>query len=190
MSLLRRILVEKRLAITTVVALLVVDVGLFTAGVYPTTVRVASARQRTTAAAQALAEGQEYLRAAQAVMERKTQADAELGTFYDEVLPQGLAGARGITYPRLAALAVHTGLVMERRSSAPDQEEDSRLGRLQTTMLLAGEYRSIRRFIHELETSAEFIVIEEILVNQREDVDSPLVLTLGVSTYYRTDNGA
>ena len=123
-------------------------------------------------------------------MDGKTQADAELRTFYDEVLPQGLVGARGITYPRLAALAKRSNLVMERRSSAPDEEEDRRLGRLRTTMLLAGEYRSIRRFIHELETSAEFIVIEEILVNQREDVGSPLVLTLGVSTYYRTESGA
>ena len=190
MILLRRILVEKRLAITSVGVVLVVDVGLFALGVYPWTARVASARQRTAAASQALAVGQAHLQAARTVMERKDQADAELRTFYDEILPQGLAGARGITYPRLAALAKQTSLVMERRSSAPDEDEDRRLGRLRTTMLLAGEYWSIRQFIHELETSAEFIVIEDILVNQREDVGAPLVLTLGVSTYYRIDNGA
>ena len=54
MSLLKRILREKRLVIMSVVVVLVVDAGLFALGVYPRTVRMASARQRTAAAAQAL----------------------------------------------------------------------------------------------------------------------------------------
>ena len=62
------------------------------------------------------------------------------------------------------------------------------MGRLQTTMLLAGQYENIRQFIFELETSLEFIVIDEIVLSNGGGLESDLVLTLGLSTYYRIDS--
>ena len=45
-------------------------------------------------------------------------------------------------------------------------------------------------FIESLETAPDFLVIEEIVLSQREALDdSSLVLTLGVSTYYRSGDG-
>ena len=52
------------------------------------------------------------------------------------------------------------------------------------TMLLKGDYRDIRRFIYELETAPEFIVIEEIVLSQGDEGDPAQVLTLGLATYY------
>ena len=58
-------------------------------------------------------------------------------------------------------------------------------------MLLAGEYENIRRFIEALETAPEFLVIEEVVLSQRQEAsDSELVLTLGLSTYYVSESGA
>ena len=46
------------------------------------------------------------------------------------------------------------------------------------------EYEDIRRFIYELETAPEFILIEEVVLSQGDESEEALVLTLGVSTYY------
>ena len=58
--------------------------------------------------------------------------------------------------------ARQSNLQLERRGSTSEADEDRTLGRLRTSMLLAGDYRDIRRFLYELETSPEFIVIEEV----------------------------
>ena len=189
MNLLKRVLIEKRLAVTLVAVAIALDVGLHAFAVYPWSIKVANAEERATRAQANLEAVQQSFAAAQATMEGKTQADAELRKFYNDVLPHDLSGARGITYLRLAALARQTNLRLERRSTAPGQDENSRLASLRTTMLLQGEYRDIRRFIYELETAPEFIVIEEVVLSQGDETDSALVLTLGIATYYwpRTD---
>ena len=191
MSFVRRVLVEKRVALGVVGTTLVVNVLVYGLGVYPRTVGVGQARQRAASAAQGLAVGEANLRTARATLDGTTQAQDGLRRFYGDVLPHDLAGARDITYPRLASLANETHLVLERRNSAQDQDEDSELGCLRTTMLLAGDYWDIRRFIEALETAPEFIVIEEIVLTQREEeTRSGQVLTLGVATYYRAEGGA
>lgn len=190
MMALRRVLVEKRLLIMAVGSVVVLDVALYLVGVYPWTARVTAARERAETAAHTLSLGETTLATVQATRAAKIEADGELDTFYTELLPQGLAGARAITYPTLAALARETGLVLERRSSVADDPQDGPLGRLRTTMFLAGEFQSMRRFIHALESGASFIVIEEILLSQREDMGEPLGLTLGVATYYRHEEQA
>ena len=190
MSLVRRIVAEKRVALVAVTGLLLADILLYGGAVYPLQSGVVSARARAGIAASDLATQEAARSLARGRLEVKNHADAELQQFYEHVLPQGLAGARSITYPRLAALAGRMGLVLERRTSDRDQDDDSGLGRLRTTMLLRGEYGSIRRFIEALETAPDFLVIEEIVLSQREALDdSSLVLTLGVSTYYRSGDG-
>ena len=102
-------------------------------------------------------------------------------------MPRNLAGARGITWPNLASLANRHNLLLQRRGSLPERDDDSPLERLSITMLLAGEWPNIRRFIYELEAAPEFIVIEDIILSQNEDVDSSLVLTLALTTYYQAE---
>ena len=184
MNLLKRVLIEKRFVVTLVLIAIVLNVGLHSLVVYPWSIKVAKAEERTTRALANLGVAAETLDAAQTKMQAKLEADADLQSFYSDVLPQKLSGAREITYLRLAALASETHLRMERRSTTPGQEADSRLASLRTTMLLQGEYADIRRFIYELEIAPEFILIEDVALSQGTSADSALVLTLGLSTYY------
>ena len=188
MTPIRRIVVDKRLALTVIGGLVLADALLYGVGVYPQRAGVARAEGRARMAAREVVTGQAALGTARARLDGKTRAKDELQQFYDRVLPQDLAAARSITYPRLAALAGQMGLVLERRTADRDRDEDSELARLRTTMLLAGEYGNVRRFIEALETAPEFLVIEEIVLSQREEVDDAS-LTLGVATYYRTAEG-
>ena len=191
MNLVRRVLSEKRLAAGAVGIVLLVDVLLFGLAVRPLRAGVTQARARAAAAAERLAAGADARAAAHARQDARERADAHLRRFYDEFLPQDLAAARSITYPRLAALAARLGLALERRTSASDGDDGGRLGRLRTNMLLAGEYENIRRFIEALETAPAFLVIEEVVLSQRQEAsDSELVLTLGLSTYYVSESGA
>ncbi len=188
MTPMRRIFVEKRVALVFVgiLALALAAALVYGGGVLPQRRGIAVAQVRAEAAARGLATGETELAVARARRDGKSHADDELEQFYRRVLPQDLAGARSITYPRLAALASEIGLNLERRTSDRGQEDESELGRLRTTMLLAGEYADVRHFIEALETAPEFLVIDEIVLTQREDDDeSSLALTLGVSTYYR-----
>ena len=77
----------------------------------------------------------------------------------------------------------------DRRASAPDHEDGSLLARLHVSMLLSGAYRDIRRFIHAIETAPEFLIIDEIVLSQRDEAEAGEVLDLGLSTYYWQGDG-
>jgi hypothetical protein len=59
-----------------------------------------------------------------------------------------------------------------------------RVGRMHTRMVLQGDWENIRRFIYDLETSPEFLIIDSVALSQLE-LGKPQLLTLEVSTYYR-----
>jgi Tfp pilus assembly protein PilO len=181
----RRILAEKRHLVLPVAIALAANVLLFAVAVYPLSRRVAAAEQRAGAATRGLRIAQ--LRAAQAreTVNGKARADHELQQFYKDVLPVDLAGARRITYLRLAQLAEQSNLRYERRTVAAERERDSPLTKLHMTMVLEGEYEDVRRFIYRLETSPEFVVIEDVSLAQGQEKGGALVLTLDVSTYFR-----
>ena len=184
MTFVKRVLSEKRAAAVLVAAVLAIDAALYAFAVYPWTLKVANADQRAATAAANLESARQRFETARATADGKTQADAVLHTFNREILPQDLAGARAITFARLASLAGDHDLVMERRASLPDRDEHSRLARLRVSMLLKGGYRDMRRFIYALETAPEFLVIEEIVLSQGDAADDAEVLTLGLATYY------
>ena len=183
MTLLTRILHEKRTPITVVAIILAIDVVLVFA-VYSWSTRASLAETRAAQAMEQRVQAQVTHAAVSATSANKTNADSELQGFYTEMLPSGLAGARIISSPFLVKLAEDTNLVLERRTSVPEKERESLLARLRTTMVLAGEYEDIRQFIYELETAPGFIRIEEVVLSQGDESEEALVLTLGVSTYY------
>jgi Tfp pilus assembly protein PilO len=83
-------------------------------------------------------------------------------------------------------LATNSSLAFERRRYEPVIERGSNLTRLKVSMELAGSYADIRDFIHEIEASPEFVVIDHVDVSGgTQDADS-LDLTLQLSTYFRT----
>jgi Tfp pilus assembly protein PilO len=164
---------------------LAIDVGLYAFAVYPWSNKVSEAETLAAAREAQLIQARDNFSRVSASSTSKANADNQLQRFYTEVLPRDLAGARSISAPLLVKLARDTNLVLERRSSAPEKERESLLAKLRTTMVLAGAYEDIRRFIYELETAPEFILIEEVILSQGDASDQELVLTLGVATYYR-----
>jgi Tfp pilus assembly protein PilO len=52
-------------------------------------------------------------------------------------------------------------------------------------MTLRGNYEDIRRFIHEVESGDDFIVLDSISLQQGAEAGAPLTLALALSTYYQ-----
>ena len=190
MTLLRRIVADNRRLVTVVGLLLVLDCLLYAVAVYPWSRKVARSEADAAAADDRRAQLEAAHRTAAETGASTSRAEDRLEQFYAEVLPPDFAGARAILSPYLDRLAADSALVLERQSSAADRERGSRLSRLRTTMVLAGEYEDVRRFIHVLETAPEFILVEDVVLGQGNASDTGLVLTLGVSTYYREASDA
>ena len=186
MTLIRRILDEKRGWVTAVAGILLVDIGLYAFAVYPRTNKVRQAEMRMTTAESRLAQLRNADASANRTISDKSQSDTNLERFYAEVLPTSLAAARYLLNPYLVNLANDTGLVLpERRTVPPEGDSESLLTRLEATMVLAGDYDDIRQYVYALETAPEFVLIEEVKLSRAGDADDDLMLELGVSTYYR-----
>jgi hypothetical protein len=185
MNLYQRVLREKRGLVTVVGVLILLDIGLYAFGVYPWSNKLQDAEHRLASASSQLTAVTDAFAEANETNSSKSRASGQLERFYGDVLPHDLAEARGLFSPYLDNLAAETNLVLERRTSVVEKGRDSTLASLQTTMVLAGEYEDIREFMYELETAPEFILIESVLLGQGSGSGEALVLTLGVSTYYR-----
>lgn len=188
LPLLRRAAAEHRRLVIALAVASALNVVAYALVVYPLSQRVANVEQRDQAAEQALAEARTEHAQAAGTLTGKAQASAELATFYRDVLPQDLSGARRLTYLRLARLARDANLQYERATYAPIVETDSTLTRLQIRMILSGSYADIRAFTYQLETAPEFVVIDNVQLAEGGDGGGSLVVTLDLSTYYR--NGA
>jgi Tfp pilus assembly protein PilO len=122
---------------------------------------------------------------ARALVSGKTDADQELTAFYEKVLPADLIAARRMTYASLPALARKTGVRYEARTtSIDDGDRDSRLGHMTIKMILEGDYQDIRQFLYELESSPEFVIVDDLTLVESSG-EEPQTLTLNLSTYYR-----
>jgi Tfp pilus assembly protein PilO len=184
LPLLRRATNEHRRLVIALAVALAVNMILYAVVVYPLSQRVANIEQRNKAAEQALAQARTEHAQASGTLTGKGRASAELATFYRDVLPQDLAGARRLTYLRLARLAREANLEYDRSSYEPVGEADSTLTRLQIQMVLSGTYAEMRDFIYRLEAAPEFVVIDNVRLAEGSEGTS-LVVTLDLSTYYR-----
>jgi hypothetical protein len=185
MSLGKRIFRERRIFAIPLILLLVLNLGAYAFVVYPLLRRAAGAADRAAAAASARQIAERDQSAARALVTGQTRAGEELATFYDKVLPADFVAARRMTYTRLPELAKKANVKYEAGSFEIDQTlKSGRVGRLHTKMVLQGDYEAFRRFVFELETSAEFLIIDGVTLAQGE-VGKPLTLNLELSTYYR-----
>jgi len=165
-----------------------VNIVVYAVAVYPLSQRVANIQQRDrTAEEQLLAARRDHAQAS-GTLTGKDRAAAELATFYKDVLPQDLAGARRLTQLRLAQLAREAELKFVRATFEPVNEEKRTLTQLRIEMVLSGTYSDVRAFIHDLETAPEFVVVDNIELGQGAE-SGPLSVTLHLSTYYR-DTGS
>ncbi len=185
-SVIQRIIAEHRRVVYALVAAAVVNVVVFVFLVYPLQSDVANVEQRTRNAESSLAAAQADFARANGTLTGKDRALKELDTFYSSVLARDLTGARRLTFARLAEMAANSSLDFERRKYEPVIERGSNLTRLRVSMELAGSYADIRDFIHEIEASPEFVVIDHVTVSERTQDDNEVDLSLQLSTYYRT----
>src|SRR5688572_11507871 len=186
MPLVRRIFDEHRRVVLPLAIALVVNVIVYAFVVYPLSQRVANIEQRDRAAEMELAAArEEHARAAGTVV-GKDRAGKELETFYTQILPADLAGARRLTSLRLQQLARQSNLQWETLALERVEERDGRLIALRVRMKLAGNYASMRRFIHQLESAPEFVVIDNVELAEGGDSDNALAVNIQVSTYFRT----
>jgi Tfp pilus assembly protein PilO len=183
---LQRVIAEHRRTVYALIGGVVLNILVFAFLVYPLQSDVASVEQRTKTAEDALAAAEADFGRANGTLTGKDRALKELDTFYSSVLAQDLPGARRLTFARLAQLASSSRLDFERRTYEPVIERGSNITRLKVTMDLAGSYANIRDFIHEIESSPEFVVIDDVALNEGGQSGDPLRLTLQLSTYYRT----
>ncbi len=185
MPLLRRIVQEHRRVLMGLGALFLVNLAVFATVVYPLSQRVANSEQRDRTADQALAQARAEHQQATGTLTGKARASTELTTFYNEVLPASLAGARRLTHLRLPQLAREANLRFERGVYEQVEERDSTMRRLRIDMNLSGSYDAIRAFIHRLETSAEFVVIDNVTLSEDGLDAGTLSVSLQLSTYFR-----
>jgi hypothetical protein len=194
MTLGRRVIQEHRRYLWPLMAALLINLAVYAFVVYPLGVKSATAVDRAAAAAGVRVAAERDMAAAAALVKGKTTAEQELATFYQKVLPASLDAARRLTYAKLPALARKANVKFEERRSDIDQlqrrQKNTRLGRLQTRIVLEGDYESLRQLLYELETTPEFLIVDDVGVTQLE-ANKALTLTLDVSTYYRVGaNGA
>jgi len=185
-SVIQRVIAEHRRVVYALIAGVVINFLVFGFFVYPLQRDVANVEQRTRAAEEALAAAQADYARANGALTGKDRALKELDTFYSSVLAQDLTGARRLTFARLAQLAAKSQLDFERRKYEPVVERGSNLTRLKVTMDLAGSYADIRDFIHDIEASPEFVVIDDVGLMESVQNGDSVRLTLQLSTYFRT----
>jgi len=183
-TLIQRVLREHRRVVVPLAVALGVNILVYAVAVYPLSQRVANIQQRDrTGEEQLLAARRDHAQAS-GTLTGKDRAAAELATFYKDVLPRDLAGARRLTQLRLAQLAREAELKFVRATFEPVNEEKRTLTQLRIEMVLSGTYSDVRAFIHELETAPEFVVVDNIELGQGAE-GGPLSVTLHLSTYYR-----
>lgn len=187
MTLLRRILHEKRRLVYPLVGALALNLALFVAVVYPLSLKVANGERDANNASTTRARAKADYDAAQATVVGKDSADVELKKFYSAVLPPDHSEARRVVFGKIEALASAAGVKQGRGTQEVEQARDSSLTKFTVTIVLFGDYANIRRFIHELETAPEFLVLENMALVQGQEREQGLTVTLKVATYFRTE---
>jgi Tfp pilus assembly protein PilO len=185
-----RVLREHRAALVPLAIVLVVNVIVLMAVVLPLTQRVESNEQRAETAELAQSGAEAELKQAEALRDGKARATTDLDTFYKQVLPADAAGARRITHLKLQQKAREHNVQFERSATKEETLNDSSLERQTISMNLSGDWDDIRTLIYDLETSPDFVVIDNIVIGEGMTGDAALALSLELSTYYRSSRPA
>ena len=183
--LLKRGIVENRAWIFPLLLALLANVLAYLIVVRPLAIKSAGAADRAVEAASALRAAEKVNLAAQGLVSGKVQADEELKSFYQKVLPPDLAGARRITYASLPALVRKARVRYDGRTTNVEAvDKEKLLGKMSIRMVLQGDYERLRQFIYDLERSPEFVIIDDLSMVESKGTE-PLTLTINLSTYYR-----
>jgi Tfp pilus assembly protein PilO len=184
-----RVVREHRAALLPLAVILAINIVALFAVVLPLSQRAAGAEQRAVAAERNESVAEADFKRAETLQVAKSRATEELTTFYTGVLPSDVGAARRILQLKLRQQAAAHGVEFQGSGSSEEEVRDSQLLRLTIAMRLSGSYNDIRGFIYDLETSPEFVVIDQISLSEANRT-SGLELAMDVSTYYRNPRAA
>ncbi len=180
-----RVLREHRRWLLPLAVVVVVNLAVLGLVVVPLSRSVDSSGRRAEQAAQALKDASADFAEAEATRDGQATATQDLDRFYRQVLPVDVAAARRVTHLKLSQLARAHDVTFERSAAVPELVRDSSLERLKVSYALSGDYDDVRRFIYDIETGDDFVVIDNVMLSEGNDANAPLLLTLELSTYYR-----
>jgi len=184
-SLLKRVLAEKRRIVVPLAIALAVNVLAYGLVVRPLAASSAGAASRSATALAQRQDAERELELARALVTGKSKADEELDAFYQDVLPASLGAARRMTYASLPALARETNMRFEQRTFAVEEVQDAPgLGHLSIKMELQGEYENFRAFIYQLESASDFVIIDDVQLAET-GAEQSLTLAITLSAYFR-----
>ena len=184
---LSRVLREHRSAMLPLTAVLVINLIVLAVVVLPLAQRAASNETRAAAAQRAEAAAEREFKQAEAFREGKSKATSDLEAFYKQVLPSDATAARRITHLKPQQRAREHRVLYERGATEEETIDDSSLERQTVTMTLSGSWDDIRAFIYALETSPDFVVIDNVVIQEGTSGNASLSLDLDLTTYYKSD---
>lgn len=189
MSLWRRILQERRRVLWPLAAALAINLAALVLGVLPLRAAVGAAEARVIDAQRQLGEARRLERQAADARARTVQADEELKTFYGRVLPRDFQAAQTTANLWLLQAAEAAGLVFKASHFDWSEVRDAAVSRASVRVTLEGPYASLRRFLRDVETAEEFLIVDRVEVadpGEAEGDAGRLQVSMVVSTYFLT----
>jgi hypothetical protein len=188
MSLTKRIFMERRRVILPLLAFLVANVVGLGAVVWLQRGEANAEIDRLQTDSE-LADARKQAMLAKDQKTRKERADLELRKFYAEILPKDFATAQNMTNFWLDRIAASARLRYRGGTFDPAPVRDSRLIKFTGEVTLVGEYADIRRFLYEVETAEEFLIIEKVALSQPNATQGggQLEVALTVATYFLSE---
>jgi hypothetical protein len=185
-SLWQRVFSERRAVLLPLVIAFVANIGVLALGVIPLRQAVKGAEQGAIDARIRLANARRADLAAKTSRDGKDRADVEMTKFYSEVLPRDYNSAMALTSYWLAKIAGESRLRFKSGTYTNKPVQDSNLVKFTAKVDLAGDYADIRRFLYEVETAQQFVIIESVHLSQEgaQQPGSGLEVSLNVATYY------
>lgn len=186
MSLARRVFVERRRVVLPLLVFLIANVAVLGLVVWPLEQSVAGAGEAREQAILSLAAARKQEKDANDQRAGKARADVELRKFYSETLPKDFASARNLTNFWLGRVAEQSRLTFRTGQYESEPVRGSNLVRFKGEVTLFGDYADIRKFLYEVETAQEFVIIEKVALSQPNAAQggAQLELALSVVTYF------
>jgi Tfp pilus assembly protein PilO len=189
MSLLRRVFSERRAVVVPVTIFLVGNIAVLALVVWPLQRSVAGGEESKWRATQVVAAARSQEIQAKTDRASKDRADIELRKFYTEILPKDERTAIGATTFSLTRLADESHVTFKVGQWDRSDVKESTLVRLEGNVTLVGEYSNVRKFLYEVETAQEFVIIESVELSSASVTQNDNMLELGlvIATYYRPE---
>jgi Tfp pilus assembly protein PilO len=116
-------------------------------------------------------------------MRQQQKAQDDLKQFRNLLLAKNEFARQVVNH--LSETAKRLKLNLPSVSYKPDPAQDEQLTKMNFSFAVSGSYEAIRRFIHAIETSSDFLIIEDLVLSKRSKETGSLELQLRVATYLK-----